>query len=388
LTKRPLNIAINARFLIAGKLEGIGWYTHELVQRMAKMYPETEIHLLFDRQPGAQFNYGPNVHAHVLYPSARRPILWYLWFEFAVPAALRRIKPDVFFSPDNYLSLNTKVPTVLACHDLLPFSYPEGIPPVSRWYYQHFWPKYLRKAQHIIAVSETTRREAIQRFQLAEEQITTIYNGCREGFMPIEAFSRLRQISHLGPPQPIPSLAQANYFLAAGSIHPRKNLVRLISAFDIFKEQTGLPHQLVIAGRMAWQHDAVGEALKRSKYRADILLTGYVSDDDLQSLTRNACASVYVSLMEGFGLPILEAMQSGVPVLTSNASCMPEIAANAALLVDPNDTEAIAMGLARIAQDDFLRKQLIEFGLQRAKDFSWDSAAEQLFHILVQTANT
>ncbi len=366
-------------------MEGIGWYTHELVRRMAAAHPEVSFHLLFDRRPDPAFVYSPNVYAHILRPPARHPVLWYWWFEVSVPAALRRIKPQVFFSPDNFLCLRTEIPTVITCHDLLPFSYPQGIPALARAYYMRYWPKYLRKARHVITVSETTRSELEQRFQLPDNQVTTVYNACREGFKPLSVSSRLRQMPVQLTTPGKPSLTHG-YFLAAGSIHPRKNLVRLIAAFELFKHTTGLPHQLVFAGRMAWQHTEVEQALSHSSYRADIIMTGYVSETDLQILTRNAIASVYVSLMEGFGLPIIEAMQSGVPVITSSTSSMPEIAGDAALLVDPHSVESIAEGMISVATQPDLHDRLRARGLIRAQDFSWDTAAEQVFNILRKTA--
>jgi glycosyltransferase involved in cell wall biosynthesis len=518
-----MKVAINARFLIKDKLEGIGWYTHELVRRMVVAHPEVEFHLYFDRPYDPQFIYGPNVVPHVLRPPARHPVLWYLWFEVALPLALRRLKPDVFFSPDNFLSLRSAVPTVLTCHDLLPFSYPEGIPSLARRYYQYFWPKYLRHAAHVVTVSETTKQEAIRLFGLPAPKMTTVYNACRAGFAPVvepvettlggnrnpvpvvepvettlggnrspvpvvepvettlggnrspvpvvepvettlggnrqlthaSELLRLRQILHpnsapsLGTLTPSDGFAQvvstssttdsapgggtlpqvvstssttdsapgggtlpqvvstssttdsasgvgtlasekeaesSPYFLAAGSIHPRKNIAQLIRAFDQFKIQTGLPHQLVLAGRMAWQNTDVATALSDCQHRADVICTGYVSDTDLQILTRHASCAVYISLMEGFGLPIIEAMQSGVPVITSNTSCLPEIAGRAAVLVQPTNTVAITWAMQKVATDTDTRKQLIINGLARAKEFSWDTAATTIFQILVRIA--
>ena len=355
-------------------MEGIGWYTHELLKRMVAAHPEVEFHFLFDRTAHHAFIYGPNVVPHVIGLPARHPFLWYLWFEFSVPRELRKIRPDVFFSPDNYLSIKAKVPTVLTCHDLIPFHYPEGIPGLVRRYYHRFWPKYLRGAKHVVTVSETTRRDVLQMFALDPDTVTAVLNGSRDGFSP--AANVASQIT-----QAFPTLTQG-YFLATGSIHPRKNTARLIEAFNLFKTQTGLPHQLALVGRMSWQTTDVQTALEASPYRSDIVLTGYVSEEQLQMLTRHACASVYISLMEGFGLPIVEAMQSGVPVITSDCSSMPEVAGDAAIRVRPKDMKAIAWALKRVIVDQDLRNRLIVNGFERVKMFNWDSAAEHIFDIL------
>jgi glycosyltransferase involved in cell wall biosynthesis len=381
-----MKIAVNTRFLIENKLEGIGWYTHELLKRMVAAHPEVEFHFLFDRPYSQTFIYGLNVVAHVLQPPARHPFLWWIWFEISVTKALKNIKPDVFFSPDNFLSLRAKIPTVLTCHDLIPFHYPEGIPRLARWYYFHYWPKYIRKAAHVLSVSEATRQDVIAMFQLDNQRVTSVYNGIRSGFCAVSldqsaCSDRLRQMLAPVTTSGRVTLTPA-YFLAAGSIHPRKNTARLIEAFNQFKFETKSDIKLVLAGRMMLDNSELEAVLSASKYRSEIILTGYITESELQWLTRHAAACVYVSLFEGFGLPIVEAMASGVPVITSDTSCMPEIAGNAALLVDPTNVPAIAQAMQQILSDDNLRNTLIQNGLERVRVFDWDAAAEQVFKVL------
>lgn len=172
-------------------------------------------------------------------------------------------------------------------------------------------------------------------------------------------------------------------FFYTGSIHPRKNIHRLIRAFDLFKKKTGAPVLLLLGGRFMWQKGAVQEAYDAAEFKADIRFLGYVPESELTQIMAAALALVYVSLSEGFGLPIIEAMNCGVPVLTSNTTAMPEIAGNAALLCDPFSENDIAVHLRRLYEDAGLRQTLIEAGAEQRKQFSWDTAAEEMYALLL-----
>lgn len=374
-----MKIAVNARFLLPRDLEGIGWYTHEIVQRMAHQHPEDEFMLLLDRHfDHRHFLYAPNVKAVVLPPPARHPLLWYMWFEAAIPLYFRSYKPNVFFSPDSYLSLLTKVPTVMTVHDIIPLQYPESIQWWHRPYYIRNMPKFNRRADHIVTVSEFTKQSIVETGTSTADKITVIYNGCRDTFRPIDALAQQAVRDQYSAGQP--------YFFYTGSIHPRKNLPSLIRAFDRFKDATGALAKLLIAGRFAWQTGETTAAYERARHRADIHFMGYVPESELPRLTAAAHAMVYVSHNEGFGLPILEAMYCDVPVLCSNITAIPEVAGKAALQVDPYSEDAITAGLHRIYADEALRVALrAQMPAQRAQ-FDWDSAAAAVYECLQRTA--
>ena len=176
------------------------------------------------------------------------------------------------------------------------------------------------------------------------------------------------------------------YFLFTGGIHPRKNLMNLLKAFSLFKKWQHSNMKLLVAGRLAWQYDEITEKLKTYKYRDDVVLLGYLPDEQLARITAAAYALVYPSFFEGFGLPIIEAMQCELPVITSNTGSMPETGGEAALYADPNDPEAIAKQMLRIYKDEALRERLITAGKIQAAKFSWDKAADQLWQIIVSTS--
>lgn len=334
--------------------------------------------LLFDRPYDRAFIYAPNVTAVVVPPKARFAPLFWIWFEWAIPRVLKKYQADVFFSPDSMCSLSAKVPTVMTCHDLVPLHYPKQIPFRHRHYLLHFLPRFLRRADRLLTVSEYVARDIAQTCGIATEKISAVHNGCREGFKPVQKLDKQRVRNEYAGGQP--------YFFYAGAIHPRKNIPRLIKAFDLFKNKTGAPVKLLLAGRYAWKTAEVNVALEQAAHRDDIQMLGYVPDEQLPDLVASALAMTYISLSEGFGLPVLEAMYCDTPVLAANTTSLPEIAGNAALLVDPLSENAIAEGLLKLWADPSFAQALVERGRVQREKFSWDIAAERTYQIIKQTA--
>ncbi len=345
---------------------------------MVLKHPEDEFFFLFDRPYDPAFNYGPNVMPKVLFPPARHPLLWYCWFEWSVTRALRQLQPDVFFSPDSYLSLRATTPTVMTCHDLVPLHQPEQVPFAPRTYYRFFLPKFLIKANHIVTVSEFVRRDIEQSCNIKPERITAVHNGCREGFQPVNEFVKQEVRDKYADGAP--------YFFYAGAIHPRKNIPRLIRAFDQFKKRSKSPLKLLLAGRFAWQTGDVKSAYESAEYRNDIVLLGYVDDQTLPLLLGAALALVYVSQSEGFGLPVLEAFHAETAVITSRATALPEVAGEAAILVDPASEDEIAAAMTQVSDNPALRARLVEKGREQREHFDWNAASEAIYQILVATA--
>jgi glycosyltransferase involved in cell wall biosynthesis len=365
-----LRIAINTRFLLPGRLEGLGWYTHEMVSRLVRNHPEHEYLFLFDRAFDPAFVYSDRVTPQVLFPPARHPLLFYAWFEHAVPRALKQWGADVFFSPDNFLSLSTKVPTLLTIHDLVPLQMPEQVKWIHRIYYQRYQRRYAERADHLLTISEHIKQTIMELCGVPAPRISVAYNGCREAFLPVDAPTQAAVRARFSDGQP--------YFFYTGAIHPRKNIPRLIRAYAAFRQRTGARVLLLLGGRMAWHTGEVTDAIANSPYQTDIRVLGYVPDQDLPLLMGAAHALAYPSLSEGFGLPVLEAMRCHVPVLTSNVTALPEVAGDAALLVNPTDEQAIAQGLVDLWENDTLRRRLVEKGQAQQAKFQWDTAAETL----------
>jgi glycosyltransferase involved in cell wall biosynthesis len=376
-----MRIAFNARFGAYDFTEGYGRFVREMAGRLSdsgfripeSAHPPSTILFLTDRLSADI----PEPCRKIGYP-ARHPLLWKLWYDVHLPRALRDFGADVFFSPDGICSLRTRVPQVLVIHDLAFLHAPGGLPAAQQRYYRRNTPLFVRKATRIITVSECSKQDILAHYPQASGKVDVVYNGVEQAFQPLSWEQREAvKASHTGG---------VEYFIYVGSVHPRKNLVNLLKAFSIFKKRQRTQMKLVIAGRLAWKHEAFTEALSRYKFRDDVILTGYLEREVLRQLMGAAYALVNPSLWEGFGLALVEAMQSGVPVLCSGAHVFPEIAADAAFYFNPEDPEDISRQLMRVYIDETERSRIIEKGRDRAGYFSWDRTARQVLEILQQAA--
>lgn len=368
-----MRIAVNTRFLLKGKLEGIGTYSLEILYRMVRDHPEDQFIFFFDRPFDSSFIFEKNITPVVLLPPARLPILWKWWFEYSVTRALKKYKAEVFFSPDMFLSLRTDVPTLLVVHDLAFLHYPEYIPPRFRNFYKKYTKKYLNAAAHIMTISEYTKSDIIQAFGISSDKITMAYNDAGDQFKPISASSAtsIKQKHTQGK----------DYFFYLGAIHPRKNLEGLVLAYNQFRENNEQEIALVIAGRKSWMTEEFDHLILTSPYVTDIVLLGHLGDESY--LFMGACkAFIYISKFEGFGIPILEAIRADRPVICSNSSSMPEVAGEAAILVDPFNIEEIATAMEKILSDHVLLEKLAKARKVQSEKFNWQKTSEKIYEQL------
>jgi len=367
---KKLTIAVNTRFLLDQRLEGIGWFTYETLRRLVQWHPEHQFIFFFDRSHHPRFVFGDNVTPVVLFPPARHPFLFYAWFEWSVARALKKYQADLFISTDGFLCLNTKVPTLLVIHDIAHVHFSNQVKYLEQRYYNYFMPKFAQKAARIATVSSYSKSDIHQQYQIPNNQIDVVYNGARQDFQPL-ALSQQASIKN--------KYADGqDYFFYVGAVHPRKNVHRLITAFDQFKAATQSPLKLLIGGRWAWQTGVVQAAYEAATYKKDIKFLGYLPDEEVPLLMASAFAFTYVSNFEGFGIPILEALYCEVPVITSTASSMPEVAGEAGLLVNPNEVSSIVLAMTELFENKQLRADLsAKAQLQRQK-FSWDLTTKRL----------
>ncbi len=367
-----MRIAVNTRVLLKDRMEGVCRYIHETTKRMVLAHPEDEFIFFFDRPFHPSFVYADNVTPVVISPPTRDPILWKIWFDYSVPRALNKYKADVFLSGDTYASLRTEIPTVLVSHDIAYVHYPEHIPRRVLKYYQKHFPQFHKNAHHVIAVSEFTRQDVIDSYGIDERKVSVAHNSIPEGFHPFSESEKIsvRNLHTGGKP----------FFIYVGSLHPRKNILHLIAAYEHYRRSKG-DCKLLLLGRKAWNYDEIDAKITRSPYASDII---YLSGDvhDPRTILPAAEAMCYVSLHEGFGIPILEAMSAGVPVITSNVTSMPEVAGDAALLANPKDSMEIAAAMNRIMNEKELSVTLVKKGFEQLKKFSWDESAEKIYEIL------
>jgi glycosyltransferase involved in cell wall biosynthesis len=360
-----MRIAINTRFLIKGPLEGIGRYSYEITRRLAKENSDVEFHLFFDRPYDSKYIFGPNVRGHVLFPPARHPLLWWWWYEVSVVRKLRALKIDAFISPDGFISLRSKIPSMLVTHDLAYLYFPRAIRQSHLWYFKNFVPVFHKRAEKIVAVSEFTKKSIVQHYKIEPQKIVVGSNGRPEAITELsveEKYSVKEKFT-----------SGCEYFICVGAIHPRKNLIRTISSFEIFRTVNKSNTKLVIVGRWAWKHGNIRKAIQDSAFKEDIIHLDQI--DNIYPLMASSLGLCYVSLFEGFGIPILEAFECGIPVITSNVSSMPEVAGDAALLVDPQDERQIAHAMNQLYMDKKLVQNLVRKGHMQKRKFSWDNTS-------------
>lgn len=369
-----MKVAINTRFLLPEKMEGFGWYTYEIVRRMVEAHPEVEFIFFFDRPYDPKFIFSSNVKPVVLRPKARHPLLFIYWFEVAIKRALITYQADVFFSPDGYLSLKSEIPQVGVIHDINFEHNPQDLPPIVRWYYRYFFPKFAKKATHLITVSEFSKQDICKTYAIAPEKITAIWNGVSDQYKPLsnEEKQAVRDEHTKGFP----------FFIFVGSLHPRKNVRRLIDAFLLFKENDeNDKHQLLIVGAEMWSR-SLGYDNLPGYLRHHIHFKGHQSQDDLVRLLGAATALTYVPYFEGFGIPLVEAMRAGTPVLSGNQTSLPEVGGDAVLYCNPFDVSDISEKMKELAHSELLQETLRRKGLERSKLFSWDTASEKAWSII------
>lgn len=289
---------------------------------------------------------------------------------------LRKYKIDLFLSPDSFMSLSTKVPTCLVIHDLAFEHYPEHFVLSHRLYWRHYSPLFARKAKRIATVSTYSKIDINKRYGIDLKNIDVIYNGAHDEYKPLQHDEREAVKKKYAD--------GCEYFVFAGALHPRKNIVNLLKAFVLFKKRQRTNMKLVIAGRPAWKYDEVDQMKQEMPFKEDVRWVGYMNVDELSKVIGASYALVYASLFEGFGIPILEALQCNVPAIVSNTSSMPEVAGEAALLIDPSSPEDIANNMHLIYKDEALRNRLIAKAPEQVRKFDWDGAAVRLWDSMMK----
>jgi len=267
--------------------------------------------------------------------------------------------------------LKTGIKSLAVFHDLNFEHYPKDLPFSFRVYYRHFFPKFARKAIRIATVSEFSKLDIIKLYGISPQKIDVVYDGANELYKPLspEIISAIRRKYASGFP----------YFIFIGSLHPRKNLVNLFRAFDIFRKDHPEVVKLLIVGARKWWTKEIGNAFRGMQYASDVVFSGRLNAEELAQVLGASLALTYVSYFEGFGIPIVEAFRCGVPVITSNVTSMPEVAGEAALLVDPFQAVSIAGAMKQLAEDTTLRNDLIRKGMDRKNEFTWQRTADLLW---------
>ena len=372
-----MKILVNARLLIKNKLDGIGWFTYESLKRITQTHPEAKFYFLFDRPFSEEFIFSSNIEPIVTGPPTRHPVLWYLWFEHRLPKIIRRIKPDIFVSPDGYLSLNSNVKSLTVIHDINFYHYPNDLPWSSRLFYNHYFPKYAKKANRIATVSEYSKTDISESYNINSDKIDVLYNGYNEVYEPISAIEQ-EQIKQ--------KYTQGNdFFIFIGSLHPRKNVSNMLLAYERLRKSHSKKIDFVIIGEKFFMTGDIKKTWETMKYKDDVHFAGRMSPTEMKSLLASAIALILVSKLEGFGIPVIEAYSCGIPTIVSNVSSLPEVGADAALYADPFSIESIANAMHRMLNEDGLRQNLIKNCAKVTQKYSWDKTAGLFWESILRT---
>ncbi len=371
-----LHVVVNTRLLLPHGLDGIGWFTHEVLQRITQELSDWQFTFLFDRPFDDRFIYGDNVKGVVLPPPARHPLLYIAYFEWSVANYLNKTKPDFFFSPDGFLSLRAGVPQLAVIHDINFEHRPKDLPWAYRKYYRYFFPRFARLAKHIITVSEYSRQDIHKSYDVDLDKISVAYNGANEQYRPLsdkEKTSAREQFAH-----------GSAYWVFVGNFSSRKNIHGIIESYDGYRRKGGIK-KLVLVGNPLWQYSEMKETLAQSPFSSDIIFAGHLSAKRLTLAMGGAFAMLFPSFFEGFGIPVVEAFRAGIPVITSNQTSLPEVAGDAAITVNPTNQEEITAAMFALEQDEKTRNERIKKGLIRGEKFSWAHTANKvklaMFHM-------
>ncbi len=337
----------------------------------------------------AAFHYGQHVVAPLKPPLAglpRRVVPWGArrWrmtvaAQYFFGATMDRTfaGAELFHATEHLLPPLRNMRTVFTFHDAIYALFPQYHLPMNRWFLGLMMPRFLKRADCIIAVSESSRRDAIRLYHADPSRICVIYEGANPAFRPIEDAARLAQVREK---YQLPS----RFMLYVGTIEPRKNLGMLLEAYRVLRARDETTPRLVIAGRKGWLYQPVFDRLHELGLEEQVSFPDWIESEDLPALVNAAQVFVFPSLYEGFGLPPLEAMSCGTPVVCSNASSLPEVVGDAGLLVDPREVGAWVHALARVFADAPLRADLHARGLAQAHKFSWERAARETLAVYAQ----
>ena len=358
---------------------GIGRYTRNLVRALAELDAENDYTLFVAGGWGEGDGLGPwpvNFRVRSVPFSDRWVHL--LWQRLRLPIPVQAVTGslDLFHSPDFVLPPTGRTPALLTVHDLSFLRVPECYVPAFRRYLEGAVARATSQADHILADSESTKRDLEDLLEIEPQRVTVLYPGVEDRFQPIRTAEVLRAARER---YALPE----HFVLGLSTIQPRKNFAGLLEGYRrLVQSRSHDPAvadlQLVIAGGKGWMVEDALAALDEPGLRERVHLTGFFADKDLPALYNLAAVFAFPSWYEGFGLPVLEAMACGTPVVCADNSSLPEVAAGAALIVDAADTDALTEALYRVLCEDDLRTEMASAGLEKAKAFSWSRAARQL----------
>jgi len=370
-----VRIGINALYLIPGHVGGTETYLRNLVRALAEIDGKNEYLVFINKESRGIFErLAPNIRVVLCRFRATRRPLRILYEQTILPLRMRLRGLDAILNAGMTAPFFTSARSVLALHDLQHENQPENFPRVQRFFLQTIIRKSARSADHIITLSQKARADIISTYGIPAERVSVVYLAADTKTFhryPVEKTEEIREKYSLPP----------RFIVYLASSLPHKNYRRLLPAFrEVLKTDPGV--RLVLTGARDYGEAEIKARIRELGLEKDVVMLGWLPFEDIPLLYSASTMLVFPSLHEGFGLPIIEAMACGVPVVCSDIEPMREVAGGAALLVDPMSEEAIAGGMIKALADADLRRRLIQKGLKRAQDFTWEKTAKKTLAIL------
>jgi glycosyltransferase involved in cell wall biosynthesis len=365
-------LGIDASRAASRQRTGTEAYAYSLIRALVPLTAERNHQVwLYFNQP-----FAPDLFPHVAHVEPTIIPRRRLWTHTRLRQELNRRSPDIFFTPAHVIPIGYRGPSVVTIHDLGYEYFPEAHPRRQLAYLRWSTRHNARVARRVIVDSKATAVDLTRLYQVDPAKIDVIYPGIdpeiKRNKDRIQLEFALKKYSIRSP-----------YLLYLGTLQPRKNLLRLIEAFTL----SGLHQEgvsLVLAGKAGWLAQPILEAIEKlpPAIREKVRLTGYIGETEKNLLLSGATVMVFPSLYEGFGFPVLEAQACGTPVICSNTSSLPEVAGDGAILIDPQDVNALAEAMTNIVGEDSIRSRLITAGRVNTLRFTWDAAAAQVMNVL------
>jgi len=351
---------------------GSGEFCFQLLSALAKLDKLNDYFIFSPLNPSKDMPSQSEKWKYIVFQSKK---LWTLW-GLSKRFFSAKEKIEVFFSPTHYLPLYTSCSSVISILDVSYIYFPKLFK--KRDLYQlKLWGGYsIKKAEKIITISNSTKNDIIKTYKVSADKIAVVYPGIKKVESEKLKLKSMQELSNKFEISPF-------YILFVGTLQPRKNVVKLVEAFSKLKKNPNTKNlELVIVGKKGWLYEDTLSSPKKFGVEKQVKFLDFVEDEDLPSLYKNALCFVLPSLYEGFGLPVLEAMQYGCPVLTSNVSSLPEAGGDAAVYFDPQNADDIAQKIDKVISDDKLREEMIQKGYNQIKKFSWEKTAKETLRVL------
>jgi glycosyltransferase involved in cell wall biosynthesis len=375
-----MRIGINALFMIPGGVGGSETYLRNLIQHLEQVDRANEYIIFVNRESSNTFALvSPNFRELPCPVPATFRTARILYEQLILPFQAKGHRIEILHSPGYTAPAVAPCPSVVTIYDVNFVRHPEAFSRLAAWTLRALVPMAAHRCDLIITLSENSRRDIVAELGVSADKVRTIYPAANV----LLTKNRVKTAAEVEARYNL----RGRVILSVAASHPHKNLRRLVEAYEILRRKYSVDHQLMLVGLKGRDHPVLLELIGKLSFQEEVILTGWVPAEHLSALYAKADVLVFPSLYEGFGLPVLEAMEHGVPVVTANVPSLSEAAGDATMAVDPHDAKAIAAAIHRVLVDPAFRERLVAKGYEHARMFSWEQAARQTLAVYEQAVS-